>query len=373
MYGCSSGFQLRYFASFKVNSHPVPQPAPLRRLSPTLANDLAACAYRVAWALDERYALLRRPTPWSELGVVAHACVEDIARGLLTGAHSRDEARTRVEQAWDRHLAKCQAILAEKWAPAEPPPPETWPGYHLVRARVLGRALRLFDQGIMVEPARVTAMVEQPLEDPATGIAGRPDRVEASPSGIRVVDLKTGLHQGKPTDSQRRQLLLYAHLVFIATGRRPSKVAVEGPSGERWEEDATAEIVAGAVAEVGLLRERFTAAVDEGRVDSLAVPGQETCRWCPYRLVCGPYWSNLESSWGHGSVLGAIKRRESRPGGAIIDIQAESPIDTAGNDWRVVGPGGMPGFTGQRLAVIGAEKGEGLLLRWTWSTAAQSP
>lgn len=288
------------------------------------------------------------------------------------GAPTRDETRRRVEQAWERHVAERRVDLIERWAPSEPPPPESWPGYYLVRARVIGRALRLLDRGKSAEPERATAMVEQPLEDPATGIAGRPDRIESSAAGMYVVDLKTGLTQGEPTESQRRQLLLYAHLVSVATGRLPAKVAIEGPSGERWEENVTGEKVAAAIAEVRALRERFEAAVGAGQAASLASPSPETCRWCPYRLVCGPYWQSLESTWRHGSVLGKIDRRDERSGRAVLGIRAESPIDLVGQDQIMLGPESMPGLVGQRLAVIGAERGEGPILRWTWSTLVQA-
>ena len=79
--------------------YPVPDPASLTWLTPTLVNDLVTCGYRVAWRLDSRYKWLRRPTPWTELGVAAHACVEDIGRGLLEGIADREEARHRIEAA----------------------------------------------------------------------------------------------------------------------------------------------------------------------------------------------------------------------------------------------------------------------------------
>jgi hypothetical protein len=355
-----------------VVSHPTPRPAALEWVSPTLANDLASCAYRVAWRLDHRFDWLRRPTPRSQLGVVAHACVEEVGRGLLEGASSREEAQARVKRAWDLHLAQGRSVLAEEWAPAEPPAPEDWPGYHLIRARVIGRALRLFDRETRPEPARAATMLEETLGDPATEIAGRPDRVESSPSGLSVVDLKTGLAQDQPTEAQRRQLLLYAHLVHVATGEMPVKMAVEGPAGRRWEEEVTSASVAAAVGEVTALRARFTATVSEGRVESLAAPGEETCRWCPYRLVCGPYWDSLETSWGHGSVLGRILRREYRPGGVVITVRVESPVDAAASEWKVAGPVRLPGVPGQVLAIIAAEIADDSILRWTWSTVIQT-
>ncbi len=138
--------------------HPTPAPGPLDVLSPTAANDLLMCGYRLAWRLDRGFRSLRRPTPWSELGVVAHAVVEDVARGLLRHVTGSDEARSTIEDAWDSHLDAAVQDLKKAWAPATPPPPEEWPGYHLVRARILRRAMRGFDAERSGRPAELPAV-----------------------------------------------------------------------------------------------------------------------------------------------------------------------------------------------------------------------
>lgn len=167
---------------------PQPEPSPLQWMSPTLASDLLACAYRVGWRRDPRFKALRRPSVWSELGVVAHAVIEDVGKGLFDGLGSAEEARNSIEAAWNEHLSAAERDLSHAWAPAIPPPPEEWPGYHLIRARTIRRALRTFGEAVSSRATRSAVDVEHELQDPKTGLSGRPDRVEGEP-GDRCVSI----------------------------------------------------------------------------------------------------------------------------------------------------------------------------------------
>ena len=99
---------------------PTPRPIRLDKISPTLASDLFACPYRVAWRLDDRFRYLQRPTPFAILGVVAHGVAEDVSKGALSGAVDDAEARRRLAAAWDSHVAEGLQLLRERWAPAMP-------------------------------------------------------------------------------------------------------------------------------------------------------------------------------------------------------------------------------------------------------------
>ncbi len=231
-------------------------------------------------------------------------------------------------------------------------------------------ALRLFRA--RTAPSRAAAAIEETLEDRATGLFGRPDRVEGDGADRVVVDLKTGLHQGGATESQRRQLLLYAHLVNVATGDRPTRVAIEDPAGRRWEESITEADVAGAVDEVLDATSEFQLAIRDGAWEGLASPSSETCRRCPYRLVCSPYWKSLDVSWGQGSVAGEVTGRGRSPAGSITEMCAVSPVDASGEGWLVSATPAELGIVDERVAIVDAEiTGTDRLLRWRWSTMSR--
>lgn len=150
-----------------------------------------------------------------------------------------------------------------------------------------------------------TTIVEKDLSAPGTGLRGRPDRVEGGRGNRCVVDLKTGLSQEGATESQRLQLLIYCHLVEAETGEMPTRVAIEDPSGRRWEETVTATAVEELVARVQDARRKYED-TPAPLLATLATPSANTCRRCAYRLVCGPYWQALETTWEHASVAGTI-------------------------------------------------------------------
>jgi hypothetical protein len=348
--------------------YPKPNPAPLGAISPTLANDLLSCALRVAWRLDVSYASLRRPSTFSELGMIAHAVVEDVGKGLLAKANTPGEARELLEADWRTHQVAREANLAAAWAPAQAPPAEQWPGYQLTRARVIRRGVRSI--GRYIAPRSAASQVESRLDDPATGLTGRPDRVEG-PSGDRcVVDLKTGLAQADPTPAQRRQLLLYAYLVSAETGEIPTRMAVEDASGKRWSEAVDADEVRRTVDEVIGRRDEFDTAVAAGAIADLASPSADTCRYCPYRVVCGSYWTSLTAGWAHPSVAGEIVDVHRSPAGSVLTVLAESPVDDE-TEWLVTAVPSEDWRRHERIGVVGAElSGARSHLRWRWTTVA---
>ena len=197
-----------------------------------------------------------------------------------------------LEETWTAFEVAAQGRLANAWSPAPVPIPGEWRGYHVTRTRVIRRALRLFDsqrpQPVAPVPTPSKTRIEQPVVEQATGLQGTPDRVEGAAGDRCVVDLKTGLEQAEATEGQRRQLLLYAHMVTVDEGA-PTRIAIEAVvAGQRWEERITTSDVEGAVAQAVDARGRFNAAALAGTSEHLAEPGPDTCRFCTYRPVCGP-------------------------------------------------------------------------------------
>lgn len=352
---------------------PVPAPSTLKTISPTRANDLLTCSYRVAWLLDPRYHYLRHPMPGSELGTVAHKLVSAVGHGLLYRAKDTTSAETLLNKTWTAFEAEAQNRLQEAWSPAVVPTASEWRGYHLTRARVIRRALRLFDsrrtQPLNPDQRSAKARVEQPLADKSAEIEGRPDRVEGAAGDRCVVDLKTGLEQSEASAGQRRQLLLYAHMVTVDEGAAPTRIAIEDTSGRRWEERIAPGGIESAVAQAVDARTRFNTAARAGASEQLAVPSPDTCRFCTYRPVCGPFWRALAVDWQQGSVAGTVTGFEEAAAGSILRLAAESPVSDPG-EWTVTAvPIHIVPKVGDRVKIVDAEaSGATNYLRWQWRT-----
>jgi RecB family exonuclease len=349
---------------------PAPEPTPIEKVSPSLANQLLACGLRVAFTRDPSNRSLRRPSTFSVLGEVAHAITELAYKG---GDFDGDEpaARAWLEQEWEQESDRAAAKLAAAWAPATPPPAVEWPGYNLTRARTIRRGVRLLAsrRGVReaLEPVPGTG-IELDLEDPESRLHGRADRIERNGNRTRIVDLKSGLHQGDPTADQRRQLLLYAVLAQGTTGEWPSEIAIEDASGAQTAIELDPSEAANALAEVQAAVSSFNE--DVGSVDfrTKAAPNPDRCRWCAFRVVCGPYWHELRTDWEHRSVFGHIEEAGSSNSGGFARVLVASPGNLAGRSVHVSSLAESVNAEATHLAIVdvaGSVASEDVRARWS--------
>jgi RecB family exonuclease len=349
---------------------PTPNAIPLEWVTPSISNDLLDCSLRVAWMLDSSYKSLRRPNTFSELGIVAHGVAEDAAKGRFVA--KSEDTRAAVERRWDELAERAEAELSRAWNPMKVPAREQWPGYHLTRARVVRNAV---NKSIRLESSKPStppssSAVESTFEDKTEKLRGRPDRVEGPHEARRIVDIKSGLRQAAPSSTQLRQLMIYGHLVEIATGDFVREIAVEDASGNRWAQEFDRAATELLVSDILSAREKFNSATRSGSIMDVASPSADGCRWCPYRVVCSAYWSALEVSWGHGSVFGVVQSSQPLSTGSILEVAVTHPSESAGEVWMISGaPKEFEDAVEQYLSFVNGEMtGIERHLRWRWST-----
>ena len=342
---------------------PSPSPTPIDRVSPSLANDLLACELRVGFARDARFSAWRRPSTFSVLGVAAHRMIET---ALRSRALKTDDVSDEFERVWDEVIAEGRQLLLAAWQPVTPPPPADWPGYQLTRTRALRRARRIVatHRSDRVVPADAIS-VERWMEPEGSILVGRADRVDRCAQGLRVVDVKTGLQQAAPTDEQRRQLLLYAVLVYRTHGEWPAEIALEGANGVQQVFELDAEEALAAEQEVLEAVDRFNHQVEIDELESSARPGADRCRHCPYRVVCHPYWQALSPRWEHASVLGSIVAA----GESHVELRIASPRERASAVARISDLATSIGSLGTWLAAVDLRRAPGqsgdFVARWS--------
>ena len=112
-----------------------------------------------------------------------------------------------------------------------------------------------------------------------------------------VIDYKTGdVFEHEERDfvepSYVRQLQLYAFLVMESTGWWPSRGVLFPMEGPPVEIDLYSDDCESTAAEALELLDQFNRAVLDSDVGRLAQPSAETCRWCPFKLVCPAFWAS---------------------------------------------------------------------------------
>jgi hypothetical protein len=352
-------------------------------VSPTLASSLRQCWLRVAYQRDPQAKHLRRPTERTALGTAAHALTERAWRGGYK-ASSSVPVDEWLRTTWDEVVEEQRTRLARAWAPASPPQPAQWPGFALTRARLLSRLRQVAvdhsgggahgaSPPAAPRPSVVAPLpwVERSLRDDERRLHGTPDRVERRSDQIVVVDFKSGVHQGEMTDPQRLQLLLYAHLVQVAGLPLPSRGIVLDGAGREQELVVHPDDVAAAVVSVASQRDLYNAALPSATVESLAAPGPDACRGCPYRSVCLPFLGAWSDDWRVGrGAWGALRSQHQHGGLWEIEVSAEGPVEVKGLSVRITGlPAPLPAQEGDVVAAVRTDVlGSPQVLRARWST-----
>lgn len=341
----------------------------IERFAPTTINNLSSCMYRVA--LQRAGRLPRRPSVFTALGLVAHKMMERFWKGGFRGL-ADEELDVALRSTWDDLVAEQQQAVDAAYPGGMPPRAVDWPGYSVTKSRTV-RSIKRLAGDRQDAPGGQRVSPELELSDDLTGLYGQLDRLEVNGSAVTVIDLKSGLWQHEVTTQQRRQLMLYAWLVHSSRGVWPSEVAIESAAGQRTKVDVDPEAIEQAVAEArGLVAEyNQHAAAGWPALEATARPDETTCKWCPMRLVCDPYWVSLNTEWGHaGSVRGAVAGIEEGAAGWSVILTTESPHDRADDATAVYQLRGPQPVDGTLLAVVNAdERGVGAL-RCRWDTQA---
>jgi CRISPR/Cas system-associated exonuclease Cas4 (RecB family) len=343
-------------------SWPSPAAAPIEMISPSALNAHEACPRKLAYQRDPATRGLSKPSPRTALGIVAHGITE---KAGTEQPPSGVERKKWLEHEWDRLLAEQVQKVADAWLGRTVPPVAQWPA--LVATRV--RTVRRLSADPDPQPAAAALgagpgfpWIERRLEDPAAGVFGTPDRVDINNGQLRVVDLKSGVHQEGIQNSQRRQLLLYAHLVDVACGQLPTVGVIADASGKETSFTIDSVAVTGALQEAQQAVSSFNNAVAGGDVP--ARPEETACRYCPFRIVCWPYWTS-----------GARSVRDVR--GTVLDEHDANSfkVDTGDAELlRVVITQGcpMPGV-GDEIAVLDVEAAGPNTVKMRWDSAMRLP
>ena len=352
-----------------------PRPAPIGRISPSLANRLIGCGLRVAYERDPSLADWRRPSTFSLLGEVAHDLAETIERGhdLPQDREARRDALGRI---WQAKIESAEARLASAWGPVRTPTFQKWPGYQITRARTIGRGMRHIaprvprQEGASKRTRKGGLEVE--LEDSRRELFGRVDKIEWIDGHAHIIDLKLGVTAGQPTEDHRRQLLLYAVLLNENENVWPQSIAIETGNGTRHVVPYSIDEAESLADEILALRTTFNLRSSDEHITS-ARPREETCRWCEFRVGCPEYWREVRSEWRHGALKGEVISTGTASNGTFVKLRPSSPTELASAVWNVSELQLPESDFGSEVALVGlANSGENQSLRARWDSRTRS-
>lgn len=192
--------------------------------------------------------------------------------------------------------------------------------------RVLAASLRIRFRELRVllidEAAQAAAEVR--VVDTANRIRGRIDIVSRGRSGLTLIDVKSGsIH--RPDGALRKdisvQLAVYSWLLH--------------KEGESWARLAIASLRDGVrelhmqPGEIQTTIARLLKARESALRAATATPGQETCKFCSKRHVCGPHWSAVTNAAITDALEGTVKRFERGAGNRatiLLDVDGHDSV-----------------------------------------------
>jgi len=340
-----------------------PKPDHLDAISPSAVTTFEGCAKRLAYRRDPKTKVWIKRSTRTILGVVSHALTEEV---LLGASPSGCERREWLMGRWDYLLQEQVKILQHEWPGRLIPLVETWRGYVATRTRLLLR-LETTSEARSKAPGLTRGRelpelpwVELRLSDARLGLFGTPDLVEIQGDELRVVDLKSGVHQRSITDSQERQLRLYSHLVQANYGRYADVLVIQDSRGREKYLDASKESIALAVGQAVRAMDSFNSMAESGTFPASA--SSQLCSICEFQVVCHSYWESNRSDW---SPVGACGQVTSLDGVvAVLEMpRGIEPIIT-----RVIPCDGVNFTVGEVVAISNLERAGNATGRMKWNS-----
>lgn len=310
----------------------------IERISPTLYEAAMKCTSRAAWLAGGDRKLLP-PHPRALLGIGVHAVLERARSGRVVGG-TEGERRADAERVFDEKMrelfAASHPLLHAKFDGAD-----RLPYYNLFRARAAQMAADLAassdsrgDQARGHTGGGGGPAVEAALVSNDGRIVGRADVVDST--NATVVDYKTGVADDSSslTDSEQRQLRLYAYLAG-EKGISITRGVIERADRTR----AEVEISPPEAAEEG---RRALVVLDSynkhaGKpFDVAATPSQDACRFCPCIPFCEAFWRAADAQWSERCGTHVEGVVESVEGGALVSVSLNIVRGTGTNGPAVV-------------------------------------
>lgn len=348
---------------------------PVRDVSPTMAEALRQCGLRVSFRMDHRYAGMARLSLPAAIGIATHRLAQMVTGGRFDELPSADVVE-HLGSAWDALLSELSEQIQQRSPLGEVPVVNRWPGYQLVRTRLLARFASDVEAGReRLEQRTREVRSEEKLSVPGEGLAGTPDRVEIGPTGVEIIDLKTGWSVGDAlSPAHRRQLLFYAYLWYRVHDEWPVGGSVQRLDGHRVRMEITTKEAQAEIDRCKALVETYNRSISRESPVALAAPSPDTCRFCDYKGAC---WAFFAAATGQQvprrvnflGELSAVSHKDNARSVELVDVRGD-PAKSSGTTMRILGLPGASGdlAAGQMISVTDAHPLRSGDARADWET-----
>lgn len=324
------------------------------RLSASLYQRFLICPKSAAYSVSNETKHLNKPSLGAALGLISHSLIENSVR--IPSEWTTEQIEKWFENGWEQFVEEERIKLEKAWSPNKVPKPQSWPGFFATRASA--KTLVLKNSGLLPPKYSLESgvikkstfdefefpLVEKFLESRDLGIFGKPDYVFLEDSKVVIYDYKFGRNQ-EDLDKHKFQMLFYQLLVESVLDVEVGKLAIVASANRVWEIETDRQ-------ELENLRRDIPRVLDAINSNSVsAIPTSNNCRYCPFKMVCGPFKSAKIDLYPNrpmaisGEILSIRKIDDDSQ-----ELTLKPELPSEGENFRVFGlPSGYPLRVGESV------------------------
>ena len=328
------------------------------KVSPSELEIFESCPQRFIWSLDPKKKRHSGNLP-SSLGKIAHKVLASAHKGGFEqqNAENRESLFNDIWSAVEKE--EFEGIQSE-WPNTVVPQPIRWPKYFAVKTStqyLVEKALSLGEvwkrsgdsSRPIISSNDAYPWVEKFLESEILKLKGIPDLVKESPTGLEIVDYKTG----NVTDPETFSLQMHIYLMLVSelSNREVTRLLIRDFTLQEKE-------ISIDQAMIRKVKELIRSA--EGYLAMQIAPAKptlENCRFCNFKDICNDFQiSNLEATaepiFLQGEILQIHSNADSSKVSLQLLVQKSIPIILEGSIW-ISGLSIKPDFvTGDTVQVM---------------------
>jgi CRISPR/Cas system-associated exonuclease Cas4 (RecB family) len=309
------------------------------KVSPSELELFESCPQRFIWSLDPDKKRHHSNLP-SSLGKIAHKVLASAHNGGFEKQNSENR-ESLFNNIWSAVEKEEFEGIQSEWPNTVVPQPIRWPKYFAVKTStqyLVEKALSLGEvwkrSGDSSRPIISSndgfPWVERFLESEILKLKGIPDLVKESPTGLEIVDYKTG----NVTDPETFSLQMHIYLMLVSelSNREVTKLLIR---------DFTLQEKEISIDQAMIRKVKESIRSAEGYLAKQIAPAKptlENCRFCNFKDICNDFQiSKLEVTaepiFLQGEILQIHSNADSSKVSLQLLVQKSIPIILEGSIW----------------------------------------